>query len=167
MNFSALRDETWKQLVKGQKEGLVRNIGVSNYNIRQLKELLRNDHGVKPAINQVEWHPDYHQDELLKFCKKQGVALQAYFSLGGVNNKTVLLEKPEVKQIAIKLRKSPSQVLLKWALQQNVLVVPGSRTRKHMDQNLDLNFKIPEADMKILNNLKQAGRISMFPDIII
>lgn len=53
MNFSALRDETWKQLVKGQKEGLVRNIGVSNYNIRQLKELLRNDHGVKPAINQV------------------------------------------------------------------------------------------------------------------
>lgn len=58
----------------------------------------------------MEWHPEYHQDELLEFCKKQGIALQAYFSLGGVENKTTLLEKPDVKHIATKLGKTPGQV---------------------------------------------------------
>ncbi|KAJ8946098.1 hypothetical protein NQ318_010395 [Aromia moschata] len=105
---SRKRDQSWQQLVKGVKNGLTRNIGVSNYNVRHLKELLANDHGIKPAVNQVEWHPHYHQSELLDLCKKEGILLEAYSSLGGSDNKD-LVDNPKVKDIAQKLGKSPAQ----------------------------------------------------------
>ncbi|CAG9859469.1 unnamed protein product [Phyllotreta striolata] len=156
VNFSEIRDLTWKQLVKGQKDGLARNIGVSNYNIDHLKELLSNDYGVKPAVNQVHWNPEYHQDDLLEFCKSNNIALQAYFSLGGDKHKIALLDNQEVKKVADKLGKTPGQVVLRWAVQQNVLIIPKSLSRIHMIQNLDLNFQISEDDMKILSNLQKS-----------
>ncbi|XP_072399145.1 glyoxal reductase-like [Diabrotica undecimpunctata] len=153
-NYSALRDESWQQLVKGVKNGLTRNIGVSNYNVHHLTELVNNDHGVKVAVNQVEWNPRYHQDDLLNFCKQNGILLQGYFSIGGTGN-TDLINNVEVKKIAEKLGKHQAQVLLRWAVQQNVAVIPKSLSRKHMESNLDLNFEIPQADMEVLNSFPQ------------
>ncbi|KAJ8972477.1 hypothetical protein NQ314_000170 [Rhamnusium bicolor] len=148
------RDQSWQQMVKGVKNGLTRNIGVSNYNVRHIRELITNDHGIKPALNQVEWHPHYHQSELLDLCKKEGILLQAYSSLGGSDNKE-LLGNSEVKRISEKLGKSPAQILLRWALQQNIAIIPKARSQKHMEENIDLNFSIPEEDMKALSSFNQ------------
>nr|XP_023023609.1 uncharacterized protein LOC111511824 [Leptinotarsa decemlineata] len=152
--ISQRRDQSWKQLVRAKKNGLTKNIGVSNYDIEHLSELLKNDHGVKPAVNQVKWNPHYHQDDLLRFCQKEGILLQAYSSLGGTGDKD-LLNDEEIKKIALKLGKSPAQVLLRWAFQENIAVIPKARSKEHLEQNIDLNFIIPEADMKILNSISR------------
>ncbi|KAJ8919628.1 hypothetical protein NQ315_006154 [Exocentrus adspersus] len=161
---SVARDLSWQHMVKGVKNGLVRNIGVSNYNVRHMKELLGNNHGIKPAVNQVEWHPHYHQPELLELCKKEGVLLQAYSSLGGSDNRE-LLDNAEVKTIAGKLGKTPAQVLLRWALQQNIAIIPKARSQKHIEENIDLNFTIPEEDMKTLSSFSQK-KYAWDPDTI-
>ncbi|KAJ8976873.1 hypothetical protein NQ317_001197 [Molorchus minor] len=162
---SKKRDLSWQKLVKGVKDGLTRNIGVSNYNVRHLTELLAKDHGIKPAVNQVEWHPHYHQPELLELCKREGILLEAYSSLGGSDNKD-LVDDPKVKDIAQRLGKSPAQVLLRWALQQNLAVIPKARSKQHIDENIDLNFDIPTNDMKILSSFSQK-KYSWDPDTIV
>ncbi|CAH0546884.1 unnamed protein product [Brassicogethes aeneus] len=154
LNNSIKRDKTWELLAKGVKDGLARNIGVSNFNIRHLNQLLKNDFGVRPAVNQVEWHPNYHQDDLKKFLDKEGILLQAYSSLGGSSNDN-LRKNEKVKEIGKKLGKSPVQVLLKWSLQQNNAVIPKATSQKHLEENIDLNFVIPEKDMIILNTFSQ------------
>ncbi|XP_074034995.1 aldo-keto reductase Mvan_2161-like [Leptinotarsa decemlineata] len=149
------RSSVWQQLVRGKRNGLTRNIGVSNFNLDQLKELLANDHGVKPAVNQIEWNPNYHPDEVVAFCiVEEGIVVQGYSSLGGTSNQD-LLDHPEVKKIAEKLGKTPAQILLRWSLQQNLAIIPKARSKEHMEQNIDLNFNIPEADMSILSNFER------------
>ncbi|KAG5899388.1 hypothetical protein JTB14_036876 [Gonioctena quinquepunctata] len=163
---SKLRNESWKQLVKGKKNGLTRNIGISNYNVRHMTELLNNNHGVKPAVNQIQWHPFSHKDDVLELCRNECILLQAHMSLGGTGN-TDLLENPEVNEIAQRLGKTPAQILLRWSLQQNIAVIPKSRTKKYIEENIDLNFIIPESDIKLLNsfNKPQSGRLN--PNIIV
>ncbi|XP_057661362.1 glyoxal reductase-like [Diorhabda carinulata] len=165
-NFSQSRNEIWQQLVKGVKNGLTRNIGVSNYNVRHLTELVNNDHGVKVAVNQVEWHPYYHQDDVLQFCKNHGILLQAYSSLGGSGNAD-LFNDTTVKAVAEKLNKPPAKILLRWALQQNLAIIPKSIKKQNMESNLDLNFEIPDEDMKLLSNIPQTKKYRWDPDIII
>ncbi|XP_050302462.1 glyoxal reductase-like [Anthonomus grandis grandis] len=152
-NNSRLRDESWKQMVKGLKEGLAKNIGVSNYLVRHLKELAANNYGIKPAVNQVEWHPHYHPQDLLDYCRQEGILLQAYSSLGGTGNPD-LIKDPTVEQIAEKLNKTPAQILLRWALQQNIAIIPKARSEKHIRENIDLDFDIPEEDMRSLSSFK-------------
>lgn len=103
-----LRELSWSRLSEGVQQGLVRDIGVSNYEVRHLQEIL-NKGPVKPAVNQVEWHPHCYNDELHKFCLKEGIHLQAYSSLGGSNNPSLINDK-ELEVIAQKLQKSPAQV---------------------------------------------------------
>lgn len=87
-----------------------------------------------------------------KFCKDNGILLQAYSSLGGSHNRE-LISDPIVNDIALKLGKEPAQVLLRWAIQQNIAVIPKARSRKHIESNIDLNFEIPSDMMNSLNNL--------------
>jgi len=150
---SKLRAASWASLVKAKEEGLVKDLGVSNYTVRHLTELLANCHGVKPVVNQVEWHPGCYANELKELCQKEGVLVQAYMPLGGTGNRS-LLSDSLVVNIAKKLGKSPAQVLLRWCLQQNVAVIPKARSKEHMEANLDLNFVIPEEDMSVLYNRK-------------
>ncbi|XP_066256161.1 glyoxal reductase-like [Euwallacea similis] len=148
---SKLRDESWKQMVRGVKEGLAKNIGVSNYLVRHLQELITNDHGIKPAVNQVEWHPHYHPQDLLDLCRKEEILLQTYSSLGGTGNPD-LIKDLKVESIARKLGKSPAQVLLRWALQQNLAIIPKARSKGHIVENIQLDFTIPSEDMEVLSN---------------
>lgn len=105
------RKNTFDALSTTLKDGLVRSIGVSNYTVRHLNELLTQCTDIRPAVNQVEWHPHYHQPELLELCQSEGVFLQAYSSLGS-SNTTVLRDDPVIKQVAVKLGKSSAQKLL-------------------------------------------------------
>ncbi|GBP86902.1 9,11-endoperoxide prostaglandin H2 reductase [Eumeta japonica] len=149
-----LRDSTWGTLVDIYKEGRFKAIGVSNYTERHLKELMAKDYGVSPAVNQVEWHPFYYQPELLKYSQDNDIVLQAYCSLGGtsVNDKS-LLNHPTVVNIANKLNVANGQVLLAWALQQGVAIIPKASSVTHIKNNINLNFKIPEEDVIQLNKL--------------
>lgn len=149
---SELRNLSWQQLIKAREDGLVRDIGVSNYTVRHLRELLAHPSGVRPSVNQVEWHPHCYNAELKEFCQKEGILLEAYSSLGGTDNSR-LISAPAVVAIARKLGKSPAQILLRWAVQQNVAVIPKARSKAHIEANLGLDFTIPEADMDALYNI--------------
>ncbi|CAH0546885.1 unnamed protein product [Brassicogethes aeneus] len=158
------RIKSWELMVKGVKDGLAKSIGVSNFNIRHLTELSKNDHGIKPAVNQVECNPNYPQIELKEFLQKDKTLMQAYFSLGGTGNQN-LLKNEKVGEIAKKLGKSPAQILLRWAVQQNIAVIPKATKQNHLEQNIDLNFVIPEEEIKILNSFPQ-NKITPDPETI-
>lgn len=159
------RYNTWKTLVKLQKEGLIRSVGVSNYTVRHLEELLENCEGVPPSVNQVEWHPRFHQTELLKYCRENGIFLQAYSSLG-TSSETSLREDPEILKIAKKLGKTSSQILLRWSYQQNIGILPKASSKGHIDENFDLDFEIPEELLDKLNHLDQHKKFAWDPTVI-
>jgi diketogulonate reductase-like aldo/keto reductase len=159
-----LRNISWNALINAKRDGRLKAIGVSNYEIKHIEELVK-DNGTKPDVNQVEWHPHWHQDDLLEYCKKQGIFLQAYSSLGSSNYKTLITD-PTVKAIADKLKKSPAQVLLRWAVQQGVGVIPKARSKDHIEQNFQLDFVIPEEDMKTLSSMNNAHKYAWDPKVI-
>lgn len=147
-----IRHIAWDAYVKAQKKGLIRSIGVSNFNISHLEELKQHS-DVVPALNQVEWHPKKHDDELHTYCKDKGIVFQGYSSLGSSQSSS-LRNDPAVVQIAKKLNKSPSQILLRWATQNDVAIIPKASSKKHLEENINLEFDIPAEDISILNNLK-------------
>ncbi|KAF5294453.1 hypothetical protein FQR65_LT01579 [Abscondita terminalis] len=159
-----LRAASWKSLIKAKDDGLVRNIGVSNYTTRHLTELLNDSYGVKPAVNQIEWHPGLTDLKLKELCDQEGILLQAYSSLGGTGNKN-LLRDPTVINIALKLGKSPAQVLLCWAVQQNVAIIPKARAKERIEANIDLDFVIEKEDVIALNNC-QPARFAWNPNTV-
>jgi methylglyoxal/glyoxal reductase len=110
---SLKRKETWKELETLQKLGKIKSIGVSNYTIEHLEELLSYCE-IKPVVNQVEFHPWCFQSELLDFCQKNGILLQAYSPLTCGKQ----LEDEKLKEISTKYSKSTSQILLRWCLQK-------------------------------------------------
>lgn len=103
---------------------------------------------------QVECHPHYRQEELIKYCKKEGIHVQAYSSLG-TSTETLLLNDPTVCKIAQEINVSPARVLLKWALQQEISIIPKAVRSAHIQDNFNLDFSITEEQMKRLSCLPQ------------
>lgn len=140
-----LRSETWRAMEDLLYQGKCRAIGVSNFTIRHLEALKKTARVWPPAVNQIECHPYNPQTELVEYCKKEGIAVVAYASLGGqdTGKKTWnvlggrLLERLEIQEIADKYRKTPAQVLLRWATQQGIGVIPKSGNVEHMKQSLE------------------------------
>jgi len=150
-----LRLESWKDLEQLYDEGLIKAIGVSNYTQRHLEELLSCCR-VRPAVLQTEFHPHLFQCELLKFCNEQGIQLQAYSSLGTTTTVNKLITDPVVVEIARNYTQLPSQVLLAWAIQQNIGVIPKSTNMKHIRENFDaLDFKLAKTEIEKLNRLNK------------
>ncbi|KAL4703425.1 hypothetical protein ACJJTC_008144 [Scirpophaga incertulas] len=143
--------------VKLYDEGLVNAIGVSNFTLPHLRELLKQCPGTTPAVNQSLWSPYYHQNKMLMYCKQNDIVLQAYSSLGG--NCCELLNDPVIKKIALSHGVSSAQVLLNWTLQQDIAVIPKSKQPKHIKENITLNFELCEAEMKALNHLEEGKGI--------
>ncbi|XP_055594260.1 aldose reductase A-like [Uranotaenia lowii] len=147
------RKMTWNVLSRFHREGKLRSIGVSNYTEKHIRELLADCGGVRPTVNQVEWHPQHFQPELLQLCRKENIFLQAYSSLG-TSDYTELRENPVVVEVAKRLERTPAQILLRWAYQQDIGILPKGRSKAHIDENIALNFEIPDEDMKLLNGLR-------------
>ena len=146
---SVSRKETWMAFQNLKLKGLVRNIGVSNFTVRHLKELLQYAE-VKPVINQVEFHIHLHQVELLRYCESEGIFLQSYSSLGT----GILLQEPMVIELANKYKQTPAQILLKWVLQQGVGVIPKSTKGQHIISNYETDkFILVDCDVKKLSQL--------------
>ncbi|XP_074102596.1 uncharacterized protein LOC141529795 [Cotesia typhae] len=160
-----LRSITWQTLIDLKSQGFLRSIGVSNYTIKHLQLLLQDCHGESPAVNQVECHPHYRQEKLLEFCNKEGIHVQAYSSLG-TSNETTLLKDPIVCRVAEELNVSPARVLLKWALQQGIGIIPKATSKEHIHDNFKLDFTINETQMKALCSLPQR-KYAWSPDNVV
>ncbi|MED4603360.1 aldo/keto reductase [Paenibacillus validus] len=151
--------ETWKALIKLRDEGYVRAIGVSNFQVHHLQDLI-DDSGVVPAVNQVEFHPLLQQLELRRFCQKQRIQLEAWSPLMQGN-----LDLPLLTELAGKYGKSPAQIILRWDLQHGIVTIPKSVTKHRIQENADLfDFALTDEDMTRLDGLNQDRRFGPDPD---
>lgn len=140
-----LRAETWRAMEDLLYQGKCRAIGVSNFTIRHLEALKKTARVWPPAVNQIECHPYNPQRELVEYCKKEGIAVVAYASLGGQDTGKKrwnilggkLLERLEIQEIGKRYNKTTAQVLLRWATQQGIGVIPKSGNVEHMKQSLE------------------------------
>ncbi|MED0688224.1 aldo/keto reductase [Anoxybacillus ayderensis] len=153
--------ETYKALEKLYKDGFVRAIGVSNFQIHHLEHILA-DCEIKPMVNQVEFHPRLTQKELLAFCKQHQIQLEAWSPLmrGGE-----LLNEPTLVDIAQKYNKTPAQVILRWDLQHEVVTIPKSVTPQRIAQNANIfDFTLTKEEMDAIDALNENRRIGPDPD---
>ncbi|KAI1280721.1 Glyoxal reductase [Halotydeus destructor] len=161
------RQESWEDLEQLVAEGLIRSIGVSNYTTSHLEQLLLHCK-VKPVLNQVEFHPLCYQKELLDFCNKNGIVLQAYSSLGSAEGYAELTQIPVINDIAKNRGVSVPQVLLKWALQHNVPVIPKTAKEERLQVNMDLfSFELTQQDMDLIDGLNRKQRFCWNPEKIL
>lgn len=152
--------DTWRALEKLHKEGRVRAIGVSNFQIHHLEDLMM-DATVKPAVNQVELHPLLTQTELREYCSKHDIQIEAWSPLGQGN----LMEHPLLQDIAAKYGKSPAQVILRWDLQNGIVTIPKSVTPERIRANTELyDFELNVEEMEQINRLNENKRFGSDPD---
>lgn len=144
-----LRANTWKTMERLYNEGVCKAIGVSNYTLKHMKELLL-EAEVKPAVNQVEFHPYLYQKELLDFCQSKGIIVEAYSPLAHGKK----LDDPKLMELAKKYGKTCAQIMIRWALQKGMVALPKSKTKERIEENAHVfDFEIKEADMKKLDAL--------------
>jgi diketogulonate reductase-like aldo/keto reductase len=154
-----LRRESWKAMEKLRKEGKCRSIGVSNYTIRHLKELLE-ESDVVPSVNQVEFNPFLYQKELVDFCNKNGIQIEAYSPL----TKGHRLREPTIVEIAQKYSRTPAQVMIRWSIQHGFVVIPKSVRRERIIENSQVfDFEISREDMAKLDSLDESFRMDWDP----
>lgn len=152
--------ETWKALEKLYHDGKVRAIGVSNFNIHHLEDIL-NEGKVKPVINQVEYHPHLTQVELREFCVREGIQMEAWSPL----KKGELLTDPVIQKLAEKHQKTPAQIILRWDIQNNVITIPKSIKEHRIVENADIfDFSLTEEDMQEINGLNINSRSGADPE---
>lgn len=143
--------ETWRAMIKILKDGKSRAIGVSNYSIDELQETIQSS-GIVPAVNQVEFHPFLYQEDILDFCKNNKIQVEAYSPL----TRGRRLNHPALKRVSKKYDKTPAQVLIRWSLQHDLVVIPKSTQKDRILENSRVfDFEIEEGDMKMLNSLNE------------
>jgi methylglyoxal/glyoxal reductase len=153
------RLESWKAMTTLLKDGRCRAIGVSNFMIPHLEELLRQSE-VIPAVNQVEFSPYLYQKELMDYCHEKGIRLEAYSPL----TRGVKFRDPRLSKMAEKYRRSPAQIMIRWALQHEVIVIPKSSNKIRIEANAKVfDFSISTEDMKVLDGFNEDLHTSWDP----
>lgn len=152
--------ETWKGLEKILESGRTRAIGVSNFSIYNLEELKRIS-GITPAVNQIECHPFFYQKELIEYCQKNGIVVQAYAPLA----RGAYLDDDVMCVLGTKYAHTPAQIGLRWALQKNISVIPKSSSAERIFANANIfDFEIEEEDMAIIDTLNKDFRSASIPE---
>lgn len=152
--------EAWKALETLYKEGRVRAIGVSNFQIHHLEDLMK-DAEIKPMVNQVEYHPRLTQIDLKAFCQQNGIQLEAWSPL----MQGQLLDNPILQEIANKHNKSIAQVIIRWDLQNRVVTIPKSIREHRIIENSNVfDFELTREEMERINELNQNLRVGPDPD---
>lgn len=140
--------DVWRAMSELQAAGRIRSIGVSNFNISDLKNILENS-DVKPAVNQIRWFVGNTQKEVTNFCRTNGILVEAYSPLATGR----ILEDPEILLIARKYDRTLPQICLRYCLQKDVLPLPKSTHAEYIEQNSQLDFVISDEDMAFLDKL--------------
>jgi len=151
--------DTWRALETLYYDGKVRAIGVSNYLVRHLEDLLK-DAKVVPTVNQMEYHPWLQQPELHSFCKDNNIQLEAWSPL----TRGRKFDDPVLVKLSEKYGKSPAQILIRWDIQKGVVTIPKSVTITRIKDNIDVfDFVITKADMEVLNGCDEELRFGSNP----
>ena len=154
--------ETWQEIIKLQQDGLIKSIGVSNFQIEHLEELKKHT-SVVPAVNQVELHPYFQQPELREYCNQHGIQVESWSPIGG--SKGDVLENDEIINIAHSHAKSPAQIVIRWHLQNGLVVIPKSTNEGRIRENFDVfDFELSADEMSTINSLQKGTRFGADPD---
>ncbi len=151
---------TWRAFIELRKQGRVRSIGVSNFTARQLERII-GETGVVPALNQVELHPAFQQRSLREFHHRYKIATEAWSSLGQGGS----LHHSTIRAIANRHGRTPAQVVLRWHIENGMVVVPKSATPAHLAENIDVfTFELTNQDYDAISGLDSAtGRLGYDP----
>lgn len=152
--------ESWKIMEEYYKQGRIRAIGVSNFHKHHLEDLLSIAE-VVPAVNQIECHPHLTQEPLFDYCREKGIALEAWSPLGGGK----LLSDPDIKKIAHKYGKTVAQLIIRWHIQRDTIVIPKSVHKDRIISNGDVfDFEISSEDMAAITAMNRNERVGSNPD---
>lgn len=155
-------EDLWHGLIKAKQEGYAKDIGVSNYSAEQI-QTLADITGEMPVVNQIEWSPFGHSEEMLEFAQQNNIIIQAYSPL----TRTKRLNDPTLKEIAANYGKSPAQILIRWNLQLGTVPLPKASQLQHQEENINVfDFEINNDDMATLNGLnEQYSSLGILPYI--
>lgn len=152
--------ETWRALEKIYHDKKARAIGVSNFHPHHLEDLMK-DATIKPAINQIELHPQLAQVELREYCRKHNIAVEAWSPIG----KATYLDHPVLQELAVKYRKSPAQIIIRWDYQNGIITIPKSVNQSRQKENADIfDFELSNEDMTRIEALNCGNRLGTDPD---
>ncbi|EGT52288.1 hypothetical protein CAEBREN_15513 [Caenorhabditis brenneri] len=162
-----LRDESWKVMCEMMDEGKLKSIGVSNFEISHLEEL-KNNSEIVPAVNQVEYHPHFHQDDLVRYCRENDIHFQAYSSLGSPTYRAELSEEPIIKKMAKKYKVDIPVLLLGFAYCQGISVLPRTTSAEHVVSNYQVTkLTISQEDIDSLLALKVEHKTCWDPRVVV
>ena len=152
--------DTWQEMEIIYQSGRAKAIGVSNFLVHHLEDLL-SVRQIVPSVNQVEFHPFLLQPELLKFCQSHQIQVEAWSPL---MQGQIITEKTHL-EIAAKYNKTPAQIVLRWDLQHEVVTIPKSTHANRISENAQIfDFELSQADMDLLDALDEGKRVGPDPD---
>ncbi len=144
-------EELWEDLIKAKEEGLIRDIGVSNYSTDLIDRLIEVS-GQVPTVNQIEWSPFGYSEEMMDYCNDKEIVIQAYSPL----TRAKRLNDDTLRELAGKYDKTPAQILIRWNLQLGTVPIPKANQKKHLEENIDVfDFEISDEDMVLLGSLNE------------
>ncbi|KAI0694519.1 Aldo/keto reductase [Cytidiella melzeri] len=145
------RLKIWKALLDAKAQGKIRDVGVSNFNVKHIEEI--REAGLEtPAVNQIELHPFCTQGTIVDYCERNGILVEAYCPLVRGD-----FSDPVLREVSKKVNKHPAQVLVRWSLQRGFIPLPKSENPERIVSNADVyDFTISEEDMAALNNRPHA-----------
>ena len=153
--------ETWRAFERLLADGRVLSIGVSNFEIEHLERLLA-ETDVTPAVNQVELHPEFPQEELREFHAAHGILTESWGPLGQGKG---LLENPHILDVARRKARTPGQVVLRWHIQLGNVVIPKSVNPDRIRENIDIfDFELDESDMQAIEQVRTGRRLGADPN---
>ncbi|KAF3569847.1 hypothetical protein F2Q69_00062953 [Brassica cretica] len=157
-------ETTWHDMEKLVSMGLVRSIGISNYDVFLTRDCLAYSK-IKPAVNQIETHPYFQRDSLVKFCQKHGICVTAHTPLGGATanaewfGTVSCLDDPALKEVAEKYKKTVAQVVLRWGIQRNTVVIPKTSKPERLEENFKVfDFELAKEDMEVIKSMDRKYR---------
>ena len=159
-NAEELNAETWRAFEDLYKAGRIRAIGLSNFLVHHM-EALKKTMTIAPMVNQIEYHPGYTHDDVVDYCRVNGICVEAWSPIGSGR----LLENELLSEIAAKYGKSVAQICIRYCLENDVVALPKSVTPSRIEENIDvLNFEISAEDMKRINEMGLCGFSGKDPD---
>ena len=151
-NYIEKNIESWKAIEDLYKQGKIKAIGVSNFKVHHMEEIMENCE-IKPMVNQIEFHPSYLEKEIREFCKKENIIVTGYSPLA--NGK--VFECKELVEFSEKYGVSIAQLCIRYALQHNVIPLVKSVTKERIKANLNVNFVISDEDMEKIDKITTCG----------
>lgn len=159
-DWRKINADTWRGMESLYEDGIVRNIGVCNFKIHHLEELKKSAN-IMPVIDQVELHPGMNQNELIEYCSREKIALEASSPLGNGQ----ILENDVLRKISEAKAVSPAQVALRWEYQKDVITIPKTSDISRLCSNIDIfDFELSDDEMRMIDSIPYCGGIGLDPD---